>query len=822
ALGEALERWREVVPPEVRLINVYGPTETTISVTSADLSGDSSAPGRVSIGRPMPGVRVYVLDRRGEPALVGAAGELAIGGGTLARGYLDAPGATADAFRPDPFCGQPGARLYRSGDRARFASNGQLEVLGRLDRQIKLRGFRIEPGEVEAVLAACPGVRAAVVMARQTAAGPALAAWVASARPIEEVVAAAAERLPKPLRPSLWAAVDRFETTTSGKVDLRQLPSPAPLASTTGRGGERSVEEETLAVLWQQVLGGEEPGPDDDFFALGGHSLLAARLIPRVREAFGVEMPLSDLFEAPTLRAQAIRLTERLRQPLRPSPPPLAPATDRRRLSAGQRALWFVDRLDPGSPAYGISSAIRLEGDLDPLALRTAWSALAERHEVLRTRFPEEDGEPVARPLAPPSPESWPLIDLGALASPAADREARRLAGAESRFRFDLAGAGPLRVLLLRHGDRRWDLLVNVHHIATDGTSMTILFADLQRLYGDLAAGRRPTLEPLPLQYGDYAAWEKRWLDRPDVAGPLLESWRARLGGELPKLALPVDRPAGSDATPGVAESGDTGASRSRGGVVPLAVSREQLSPVLAAAAERGATPFVAFLAAWKLYLAQLTGERDLRVGTPVSVRPARVLEQVVGLFANTLVLRTSLDDDPTFLAAVDRVRGTAIAAWAARELPYERLVAALRPDRAAGAAPLYEVWFVLQDEPPRLAIPGLSAELLVTDVAPPAKFDLALNLTLHDGALRGFVEHDPARISETTARRLAAGYVDLLSAIAADPARPLSELAAQISEEERSTRAARRRGFESALRSGLATRRAVVITNSTPEEPES
>ncbi|MEM9290620.1 MAG: amino acid adenylation domain-containing protein [Acidobacteriota bacterium] len=798
ARAEVLPAWHRGTESGLRLINTYGPTETTVAVVASE--GFAPETLRIPLGRPYEGIRALVLDRHLGPVLPGAAGELCIGGGTLARGYLGQPARTAEVFVPDPYGSRPGARLYRTGDRVRFATDGQLEFFGRLDRQVKLRGFRVEPGEVEAALLGCRGVGGAAVAVLDGPAGLALAAWVVADRSLEEIAAELGERVPSYQQPTLWAAVERLETTLTGKIDRRRMVAPSPL--TVGSSfpvGGASPEEEGLAALWQQVLGVETVGAGDDFFALGGHSLAAARLIPRIREIFGVEMPLSDLFEAPTLRLQAERLGERMRSPLRPEPPPLEPAKQRHFLSFSQERLWFLDRLDPGSPAFGMPSALRLEGPVDPRALRAAWSALATRHEALRTCYPEVAGVPRAQLLPAPAPQSWPVVDLSGLAPSTAQEVAKGLASAERAYRFDLASAAPLRVLLLRHGPERWDLLVNVHHIAADGGSISILLDELQRLYVDLAAGREPSLPPPELQYADFAAWERRWLEDGGALPPLLELWRSRLGGDLPRVALPYDQ----------SPSGESAPSRS-GGLATLELGVEELRALHAAAGE-GTTLYIALLSAFQLYLAALTGQRDQRVGTPVEVRPARALEGVVGMFTNTLVLRTDLGDDPDydpdFGDVVERVRRTAVDAWALRELPYDRLLAALRADRDPRHAPLYEVWFVLQDEDPGLQVPGIRATPLPTD-AGPTKFNLAANLSVTDKGLRGVLEYDRELFTAATGRRLAAGFQSVLEALARNPKIRLSTLTQQLAQRDEAAESAGRRRFEAHLKDRLGALR--------------
>ncbi|HEX2091321.1 MAG TPA: amino acid adenylation domain-containing protein, partial [Longimicrobiaceae bacterium] len=529
--------------PDVALWNHYGPTEATVNTTARRVH-----PGhRVTLGRPVANVWIYVLDRYGNPVPTGVAGELYVGGAGVTRGYLGRPELTAERFVPDPFSPEAGGRLYRSGDRVRWLPSGEVDYLGRTDWQVKVRGFRIELGEIEAVLERHPRVREAVVVAQEAPGGTRLAAFVVggdSAPTTEELRAHLMERLPEYMVPSAVVVLGALPLTPNGKVDRKALPAPDLAGDEGAYRGPGTPTEEMLAGIWAEVLGLERVGTTEDFFALGGHSLLATRVVSRIRQGFGVELPLRALFEAPTVAGLAGRVETLLREdaarqapPLLPSPRDGAPLP----LSFAQQRLWFIDRLEPGSAAYHMPFPLRLRGSLDVRALSGALSVVVRRHEALRTVFATVDGEPV-QVIRPAGPHPLPVVDLRSLSTGARERELGRLAAEDAARPFDLARGPLLRTTLVAVGEEEHGLLVSMHHVVSDGWSMGVLVREVSELYAARLEGRAPALAPLPVQYADYALWQ-----RARLSGETLDAqvrwWRQRLAAAPPLLALPTDRP---------------------------------------------------------------------------------------------------------------------------------------------------------------------------------------------------------------------------------------------------------------------------------------
>ncbi|HVR95190.1 MAG TPA: condensation domain-containing protein, partial [Thermoanaerobaculia bacterium] len=709
----------------------------------------------IPIGRPLSNTTAYLVDPAGELATLGQTGELYIGGrggAGLAEGYLGRPELTAERFVPDPCGTVPGGRLYRTGDLARRRAGGEIEFLGRLDQQVKIRGFRIEPGEVEAAVAACPGVREAAVVVRRDGGEPRLVAYVAGGD-LAEIRQRLRQRLPHYLMPEALVALPELPRTLGGKLDRGSLPAPDGGASYTAPAGEI---EELVAGLWGEMLGRDRVGAEDNFFELGGHSLLATRLISRLRAVCGVELPLASLFESPTVAGLAAEVERAFAAAAGPEAPPIAPRQEDGKppLSFAQQRLWFLAQLDPGSAVYNVPVALRLRGQLDRAAFAASCDAITARHETLRTTFvPGALGEAVQR-IAPHQPQLLPLVDLGALQAARREEEAHRLATAEAGRPFDLARGPLMRLALLRLADEEHVALLTLHHIVCDGWSMGVLLDELAVLYRALAP-----LPPLPVQYADFACWQRAWLQG-EALEVRLGYWRQRLDGAPPVLELPVDRPRP------VAASG-------RGVRLPVHLPAEPVAALAAAGRRAGATLFMVLLAAWKGLLARLTGQDDLVVGTPIANRNRVEIEGLIGCFANTLALRTDLSGEPDFPALVGRVRATALAAYAHQDLPFERLVEELAPERNLAHAPLFQVMFVLQNAPlGRLALPGLQLEPLAVD-AGVARFDLTLSL---DGTT-GTLEVDLDLFDATTAARLIRSLETLLTAAAAEPERPVADL---------------------------------------------
>jgi amino acid adenylation domain-containing protein len=770
ALPERAERWRERMGGRVRLINAYGPTETTVTATAADLAVARLLPGReVSVGRPVAGTEVYIVSRDLRPTAPGIPGELVLGGPRLARGYLDRPGLTAERFVPHPYASEPGERLYRTGDRARFQADGEIEFLGRIDHQVKVRGFRIELGEIETVLAAHAAVAQAVVVAREDVPGDVrLAAYV-----VPEAASAAGlpaylrEKLPDYMVPAWFTFLPALPLTAGGKVDRRALPAPERTGGEPG-AAPRTPTEELLAAIFGEVLELAAVGVNDSFFALGGHSLLATRLVSRVRGAFGVELPLRALFDGPTVAGLAAAVDAALRGGGGlPAAPPVRPLAGEGAapLSFSQERLWFLEQLEPGAAAYNIPLALRLTGALDPAVLERALTEIVRRHGALRTVFSAVEGRPV-QTVAAAAPLALPRVDLAALPAASREREVSRLTAEDARRPFDLSRGPFLRALLLRTGGGEHVVSAVMHHIASDGWSLEILAGEIAALYAAFAGGRPSPLPELPVQYADFAVWQRGWL-RGEALEAQLAYWRERLAGSPPSLTLPLERPRPPVQT-------------SRGAVVTVDLPGDLAGPLRRVAQGFGATAFMTFLAAFAALLQRVTGQADLVIGAPIAGRTRAETEGLIGFFLNTLALRVDLAGDPPFGDLLDRVRQVTLGAYAHQDLPFERLLEELQPERDPSRTPLFQVvfnWlrFGGVHHPP-MRLPGLALEPLET-AAPVAKFDLEIYAEeLADGVVLRMV-YNRDLYEPPTLLRLAAHFESVLREIARDPGRPLSAL---------------------------------------------
>jgi amino acid adenylation domain-containing protein len=777
--GEAL-RWDlvariEHLAPGCRIVNHYGPTETTVGVLTCPIESVAHRDGpTVPLGRPLPNSRVYVLDAQMQPAPTGVPGELYVGGAGVARGYHGRPDLTVERFLKDPFSPVPGARLYRTGDRARYLPDGTLLFLGRADSQVKIRGHRIELGEIEAALADCPSLRGAVVLVDEAALGDArLVAYVVPSAPAPDVAgvrAFLAERLPEPMIPSAFVVLGALPLTPNGKIDRRALAAlarPSDEASDdAGDAGPRTPVEEVLAALWADVFARERVGVHERFADLGGHSLLAIQIIARARDAFQVSVPLRAIFEAPTVAALAARIEALRAEGERLEVPPVTPVPRDRPLplSFAQERLWFLDRLEPGSARYNVASALRLEGALDAGALERALREVVRRHEVLRTTFALQDGEPV-QVVHDAVEIRLPVEDLRAIPADEREAEARREAAAEARKPFDLQRGPVLRARLLRLGGEEHVLLLTLHHIVSDAWTQGILDGELTRLYEAFRRGAPSPLRELPIQYADHAAWQRRWL-----AGEALEKqlgyWKAQLAGASFVLDLPADRP----RPPVPSYRGDR-----RSFTLPAPLHRALVD----LSRRRGVTLFMTLLAAFDVLLHRWSGQGDLVVGSPMTNRSRPETEGLIGFFLDTLVLRVELSGDLSFADLLQRVREVCLGAYAHQDVPFERLVSALAPERDLSRTPLFQVMLTLQTAKGTEAsaeLPGLKRRSLLTAVET-AKFDLSLFLFESPRGLSGVFEYATDLFDAATVDRLAAQLAVLLQGIVLDPDRPLREL---------------------------------------------
>ncbi|RKH35770.1 amino acid adenylation domain-containing protein [Corallococcus praedator] len=745
----------------------YGPTETTVFATSHRFTEASQVGASVPLGRPLGNTQVYVLDASGQPVPPGVTGELHVGGEGLARGYVGQPGPTAERFLPDPFSAVPGARLYRTGDLARWREDGVLEFLGRADAQVKVRGYRIELAEVEAALRACPDVRDAVVVAREDVPGDKrLVAYVVGPESLEAAAVRAflQQRLPDYMVPSAVGRLDALPLTPNGKVDRKALPAPSTFQARARTRTPSTDTERLLATLWEEVLQTGTVGAEDNFFELGGHSLSATRILSRIRRAFPfqVELSIADIFAAPTVEALARRLD--IQAPARPTltVPPLQPAPrdGSLPLSFAQQRLWFFAKLEPDSTAYNLPFVMRLEGVLDVPAFSSGLRDLLQRHESLRTTFREEASGPVQRIApTPPLPAGW--MDLGSV--PDAERELQTLIDEEARQVFDLE-AGPLwRVLLVRLDARHHVLLLTLHHVISDAWSMGVFLEELTTLYAAHTEGRVPLLKPLPVQYADFSVWQRGWL-RDEALAPQLDWWRTQLHGAPKALELPTDSPRPPVRT-------------FRGAVVTFQFPRDLSDAMHALCRREGVTPSMVVLAAFQVLLSRYSGQEDISVGAPIAGRQHAELEGLIGFFVNTLVLRTKLEGDPCFRELLSRVRDVALGAYAHQDVPFEKLVEALRPERDPRRAPLFQVMLAYQNAPmPETMGTGLRLHPLEPRGGT-AKFDLTLALNDTAEGLKGLLEYDSDLFDAATARRMVGHLRTLLEGALRKPERRLSAL---------------------------------------------
>ncbi len=773
--GEALSpldanRWIEVFGARARLVNLYGPTETTLAKFFHRLPAQPVDTLYVPVGRPIEGAQAFLLREDLQPCAPGEVGEVFIRTPYRSLGYHGDAALTREVFIPNPFRADPQDLLYRTGDFALVLDDGNLRFMGRRDAQVKIRGMRVEPGEVEAVLRRQPGVRQCVVLAREDAAGDKrLVAYVVGA-PGEALQAARLSEqlgriLPDYMVPAHVVQLDALPLGANGKVDRRALPQPDMEAAQALHVPPRTPMETALAALWAELLKLERVGIHDNFFHRGGHSLLAMQLVSRIRAHLRVELPLRALFEAPTLGQLALRLEAGGREPDAAAAPALVRvARDRPlALSFAQQRLWFIDQLEPGNALYNIPAAVRLAGELDVQALAAALDEVVRRHEVLRTSFRTVDGAPV-QVVAPPHGLPLPLTDLSQLPDNEREAEAQRLAHDEAQAPFDLTQGPLIRARLLRLRSTEHIALLTLHHIASDAWSTGVLVREIAALYTAFARREASPLPELPIQYADYAHWQREWL-RGDVLQRQLDHWREQLQGAPEVLALPTDR-----ARPPV--------QRFRGAAHRFIVPADIVQGLHGLGRQAQATLFMTLAAAFNVLLSRYTGQGDICIGTPVANRQRAELEPMIGFFVNTLVLRTQVDAKASFATLLRQVRAAALGAYAHQDLPFEQLVDALAPARSMAHHPLFQVLLVLHNTPmDRIALPGLSLQPVAAGRSS-AKFDLSLAVMEVGPQLAATLEYDTDLFDAGTIARMASHFVRLLQSVAQAPEAPVHQLA--------------------------------------------
>ena len=737
--GEALlptdvKRWMEVFGDRIKLVNLYGPTETTILKFFHFVRPEEIARPSIPIGKPIKGAAALILDQQNQPCDVGDVGEIHIRTPYCALGYYGEPELTREVFIQNPFNDDPADIVYKTGDYGRLLEDGSIEFLGRRDQQVKVRGVRVELGEIENALRGHHAVAdVAVIDSVDSDGNKFLVAYVTLSNRTggDQLRPYLAERLPEAMLPSAFVEMAQLPRTLNGKIDRKALP-PLELAqagSEVGESAPRTPIEEIVSGVWSEVLKLPSVSRASNFFNLGGHSLLVTQVISRVREALNVELPMRSLFESPTVEQFSRLIQEQIDEGRLSEQTPIkalpreSQGDLRAPLSFAQQRLWFIDQLDPGNAAYNCPEAVRLEGRLNLQALESVINEILRRHEVLRTRFEVEECEPV-QVIEEWAPRQLEIEDLTSLGLEEREERVRRIARQESETGFDLSRGPLLRVKVLKLEEEEHVLLFTLHHIACDAWSMEILIREVGALYGAYSAGESSPLEKLPVQYADFAVWQRERL-QDEALERDLEYWRKQLA-EVEALKLPTDHP--RPATPSY-----------RGAQQTFALETELAEALRKLSKQEGVTLFMTLLAAFQTLLYRYTGQEDLIVGTPIANRGRLELEGLIGFFVNTLALRSRLSSDISFRDLLHQVRKTALAAYSHDHVPFEKLVEELSPERSAGENPLFQAWFFLDDkdvndEP---ILPGITLSPVKVDFFS-AKLDLALTMTASPNNIAG------------------------------------------------------------------------------------
>ncbi|MGB3656117.1 MAG: amino acid adenylation domain-containing protein [Rivularia sp. (in: cyanobacteria)] len=768
--GEALPRnlANQLLDKCHSLWNMYGPTETTIwSAVSQVQTGENIVP----IGKPIANTQLYILDKYNQLAPVGVTGELCIGGKGLAACYFRRFDLTAEKFIPNPFSNFEGNRLYKTGDLARYLPSGNIEYIGRIDNQVKLRGFRIELGEIEAVIGQYPAVREAVVIIGENSANSQLIiAYVVVEKEqtllTDHLRSFVESELPNYMVPAAFITLEALPLTANGKVDRKALIVPDLTQISSSDIVPPSTPVETLlAGIWAEILGIEKIGINHNFFELGGHSLIATRVISQIRQVFQVELPLRYLFETPTIAGLAKEIEKAIKVDSAVAATNIEPISRGQQLpiSFAQQRLWFLTQLEPDSPFYNISAAVRLQGELNVEALQQSFNEIVCRHETLRTNFLIKEGQPLVI-ISEAKPLTLSILDISSI-NVNQQAEIEQQIAREAQQPFDISSDCLLRIKLLRLGEQEHIILVTMHHIVSDGWSIGILVKEFSSLYPIFCDKdvTQTALPPLPIQYIDFAAWQRKWLQ-----GEILENqisyWLKQLENAPKVLELPTDYPRSKIQT-------------FRGATYSFELSTELSAKLNKLSQQEGVTLFMTLLAGFQTLLYRYTAQEDIVVGSPIANRNRAEIEGLIGFFVNTLVLRTNLVGNPSFAELLKRVREVALGAYAHQNLPFELLVEKLQPQRDLSHTPLFQVMFVLENAPiSALELPGLSLNFLESH-SDSAKFDLTLYMAETESGIVGSLEYNTDLFEENTIQRMAAHLQTLFAGIVANPQQRLSEL---------------------------------------------
>jgi len=751
-----------------RHVHMFGQTETAGIVSLYQIPDDLDEDVNVlPIGGPIANSEIYILDANRQPCPVDVAGELYIGGAGVGRGYLNRPQLTAEKFTPHPFDDREGARLYRTGDWARYSADGQIQFVGRNDQQVKLRGFRIELGEVEAALAKHPSIAESVVITHEDdLAGTRLIAYFVangSSPHAGELRSFLAGRLPVYAIPSVLVQMDALPLSANGKINRLSLPDPSEvrpnLSSVYVAPG--TSDEERLAAIWSEVLQLERVGINDNFFELGGHSLLAARIVAQVRNEFKIELSLRVLFESPTIALMVNHLESPSEDDLRGGTIDRHERNEKAPLSFTQQQFWLLDQTEPES-CYSVCSAIEITGPLQVKRLQQAIEKIVERHEILRTNVVVNEGDAV-QVIAASMAAPFDVSDLSRLSIAERETEIQNQAAAESEKHFDLSSGPLLRVKVLSFGSDKSVLLMTMHHLICDGWSVDVLLRELGTLYRDLCAGHLPSLPDLKIQYADYAIWQRRRLEG-EQFDLQMDYWQRKLAGAPPTLDLPTDYP-------------QPGRPLRKGSQESILLAANICEAIKTLSRQEGVTLFMTLLAAFQTLLFRYSGQEDIIVGAPIAGRSILELQDLIGSFVNTLALRADLSGKPTFREFLARVRETTLGAFSNQDVPFEKLVAALNPERSPNRSPLFQTMFTLQNSSaPAISSPGLTLTPLKLP-ATTAKFDLTLIAEEEPAGISLSFEYSTELFAPETIKRMLGHLQNLLDAIVIDPDQRVTDL---------------------------------------------